>query len=223
MSVLLASELILDHRDAYHEESRSVTQISSERPPVMFEYEKATWFQEPAAAIGLNLTARMLRLTGHPEGFGPLFPWREALWRLRHECRHSHLGHTDRDAFEGSLCQRLVYLVVVYDYSPDMAAIQLGVDPTRSMRVLEEALRWLDVAIDREQARREAKEKMADHQAAENLMQRFERDHDEKSERKAWEWLTAHGYDLPPWEVEAARRLEQHQKNGCPRCKVDVA
>lgn len=223
MSTVLASELILDHRDAYHEESRAVTQVSTERPPVLFDFEKAAWYEEPAAAIGLNLSALMVRLIGHPDGYGQAFPWRQALWGLRHECRSQHLGHTDRDVFEGSLCQRLVYLVVVYDYSPDMAALSLGIDPVRSMRVLEEALRWIEGALDRQQERTEARHKMTDHQAADGLITHFEREHNEPREQRAWEWLIAHDYVLPSWEFEQARRHAYHQENGCPSCPWAVA
>lgn len=221
--VVLASELVLDHRVAYHEESRSVLKVSTERPPVLFDFEKATWWEEPAAAIGLNLSALMVRLIGHPDGFGQAFPWRQALWALRHECRSQHLGHTDRDVFEGSLCQRLVYLVVVYDFSPDMAAQELGIDPTRSMRVLEEALRWINGDLDRQQERAVARQKMTDHQAAEGLISRFERDHNEAREERAWGWLIAHGYVLPAWEVEAERRRAYHREGGCPTCPWAVA
>jgi hypothetical protein len=223
MTVALASELILDHRDAYHEEARAVEELSSSRPPVLFDYESASWKEADAAMLGLNLTAIMVRILGHPDGYGQAFPWRQALWRLRHECRSSHLGHTDRDVFEGSLCQRLVYLVVVYDYSPDMAAWQLGVDPARSMRLLEEALRWIERSIDREQERLEAKTKMLDHQASEVLLSRFDREHNDERERLAWEWLIAAGYALAPWGVEQARRRAEHQLHGCPRCRVDAA
>jgi hypothetical protein len=224
MTVAVLSELILDHRAAYQAETRAVLQISTERPPVLFDYEKAAWFEEPAAAIGLNLSALMVRLTGHADGFGHVFPWRQSAWRLRYECRTQHLGHTDRDAFEGSLCQRLVYLVVPFEYSPDMAAWQLSLTPDRSMRVLEEALHWIDGNLRDEDDRLEEREKMRDHQATVTLMAHFERQHNEQREQRAWEWLVAHGYpQLPSWELERERRLAYHQLNGCPRCRVDAA
>lgn len=213
--------LLIEHRAMYRDELSVVHDLSTEHPPVLFDYARAEWQEAEAAMVGLNLTAQLVRLLGHPEGFGQLFPWRAALWRLRHECRGSHLGHVERPEFSGSLCHRLTSLTVAQDYSPDMAALALGLDPRRALRVLESALRWIEDSIDRERARQEARQAMLDHQAAEILAIRFARDHDQPREERAWEWLRRHGYAaLPSWEIEAARRAAEHELFGCRNCPL---
>ena len=136
--------------------------LVSRQPPTTFDYQLAGWAQEPAAAIGMTVSARLLKYVGHADGFGSDFPWHRALWRLRFYCRKNHEFHraADRPYWRGSLCQQLVTFVILRGWSVQNAAEILLYDNPEP--VLREALQWIEDSIDA--SRRKAEKQQRDEQ-----------------------------------------------------------
>src|SRR5690348_11112766 len=103
------TNLIADHRQLYAAE-RQLSAMVAHHPPVTIDLNTGILQEEPSAAIGMTVNARLLRLLGHPDGYGASFPWSKALWRLRAECRRKHPHHRGSDVpyWRGSLCHQAV-------------------------------------------------------------------------------------------------------------------
>jgi hypothetical protein len=132
----------------------------STRPPTTFDYGQVAWVQEPADANGMNLSGRMVKLLGHPEGFGSDFPWSRALYRLRWDCRKNHPNHRGADVpyWRGSLCHELVRFVILREFSVQSAAAVLRYDNPEP--ILRQALTFIEESMDhaRERAEKRARE-----------------------------------------------------------------
>ena len=120
-------------------------------PPGGRTYELETR-EEPAAAIGMSLSAPMVRLLGHHEGYGLAFPVRRALAEWNRYCRAHHQrwpDHIDQPA-----CSVIAYAVIRDQCSLVWAAEQAGVSYLRAERLLTAAVermaswqgRWFEVA-----------------------------------------------------------------------------
>ena len=96
--------LIADHRQMYAAE-RYISRLATTTPPVMKDPDSGQYTSD-AGHLGMTLTARLLRLLSHPEGYGRSFPWSKALWYLRVSCRRDHPFHRGSDVpyWRGSLC-----------------------------------------------------------------------------------------------------------------------
>jgi hypothetical protein len=108
--------------------------------------------EEPAPAIGMALSASMVRLLGHDEGYGLAFPVRRALAGLTRHCRHDHKRWPDHA--EQLACACLAYAVIANGVPLPLAAREIGIRPARADRLLRAAVVWMAA----EQARWFAKE-----------------------------------------------------------------
>jgi hypothetical protein len=108
------SDLIATHRDMYRADM-SIPKLVSRQPPTSLDRNSGVTTQEPGAATGMAMSGRLLKLLGHPEGYGADFPWLKALWLLRVECRRHHPHHrsADRPYWRGALCYEAVKLVCI--------------------------------------------------------------------------------------------------------------
>ena len=160
--------------------------------------------------------------------YGVAFPFAAALSVLRHTCRRGHTGHTDRDAWTGSLCHRLVMWSVYWGFSVDVAARECGIDREHADRLLTGALREIS---DTMAARRAVP---SEHRSGElspseiaklgcEVFRRAVRDFD--LEQRIWAGLRQRDPSLRPWEDEWAdrqRRLLEHRA-ACDRCRLERA
>lgn len=230
--------LLADARAAYASDIR-IPQLTQLQPPVTVDLRTGARSEEPSAIIGRMLSGRLLRLLGHPDGYGEQHPWLRSLWRLRYvECRGSHRDHFEMPAWRGSLCHQVVRLVVVREFSLVSACQVLEVEPDRTSRVLVHALRWIEADIDDRRSAAERREKVErDHRASEGLFSVFVREHDVERERRRWERMRAryprhysnpllairHAGEplLSAWEDELRRRRDFHREKGCgPDCTL---
>lgn len=227
--------LIRGHRgaaesDLHNFASRQQRNLSTDRPAVLFDFGKKDWVSEDAAQLGLNLSARLTKLLGHPEGYGQSYPWRSAAWRLRYHCRREHPGHTERDEFRGALCERLVKLVILYHHSLEEACGVLGTSPDRTAQNLVKALDWISGDMDRADDDAERKEAQKAVSPEETVTEQLHRHHEVEYERRLWirlRWTfwrkpKDRRVKLPPWKVELERRRALHRKMECPSCKLRV-
>lgn len=97
--------------------------------------------EEPAAAIGMSLSASMVRLLGHDEGYGLAFPVRRALAGWTRQCRHSHKRWPDHA--QQATCASLAYAVIAYEIPLEVASLRLGISPFRGELLLREAIVWM--------------------------------------------------------------------------------
>lgn len=84
--------------------------------------------------------------------------WASSLFYLKHACRKDHPGHTEREPFRGSLCWRVVYLVICSELDPTQAADELGIPTESVLRHLNSALRWITEDMDRKARIRNARD-----------------------------------------------------------------
>lgn len=211
---------LLEDARAMYESDIWLDQLVSEAPPVTLDRRLGILREEPAARIGMTVSGRVLRLIGHPAGYGRAHPWLHSLYRLGWYCRNEHHDHAERRAWRGALCAQLVRLVVV-DQLPLPATCQvLELDVERTRPVLANALRWIESDVD---ARREDDERRGaierDHLATETLLALFARQHDVAREARVWTRLRRR-WHLRPWEDELERRERFHTEKGCPRCPL---
>jgi hypothetical protein len=124
--------------------------------------------------------------------FGSL-QWNRAWFYLRHRvCRSSHSEHWERPEWYGSLCGRIVHLVIREEYPLTWAMAKLGLTHEgKSRRTLDSGLLIIERRL----------EVMAD-------------DRPESSPRSPAEWMA------PAFEHHALDGLHrQHPDNGgCPQC-----
>lgn len=160
------ADLIAEHRDL-HAADLVIPRLVSRQPPTTLDPHTGVLYEEPAARTGMAMSARLLRRLGHPEGFGQVFPWSSALWRMKAWCRRSHPQHrsAERPYWRGSLCWMAVKLVVVGaeagyigPLSPSRAAGVLRID--RIEEVLAGAFRQIESEMNEAQARAEKREAM---------------------------------------------------------------
>ena len=101
-----------------------------------YEYEEE---EEPPDRGGMNLSAAMIRLIGHDEGYGLAFPVRRALAEWNRYCRSHHQRWPDHAT--RPVCAELAYAVIRNRYSLAWAAEQSGVSYLRAERLLIGAVR----------------------------------------------------------------------------------
>jgi hypothetical protein len=156
------TNLIADHRQLFELDLR-IPEMVTRHPPVTLDLHTGIPEEEPAAAVGMNVSARLLRLIGHPDGYGHHHPWRTALWRLRYDCRRRHPEHTAEEPWRGSLCHRLIRLVIEYERPLPDAADELGIDRAKAAGLLRAGLIWIEGSIDRARDDAERRETLVDH------------------------------------------------------------
>jgi hypothetical protein len=149
-------QLIEDHRQLYRSDLH-IDRLVSRQPPTSLDLNNGQLHEEPAAAIGMSMSGRLLRLLGHPEGYRGAHPWLEAWHKLRWNCRRNHPYHRagDRPYWRGSLCHELVRFVIVDDWSVHNASKILRYDNPEP--VLRSALSFIEQSID--DARRKAEQR----------------------------------------------------------------
>lgn len=147
---------IATHRGMYRDELH-IERLVQRQPPTTLDLNTGVLHQEPAAAIGMTISGRLLKYVSHPEGYGADFPWSRALYRLRFDCRRNHPYHraADRPYWRGSLCWQLVTFVIVRGWSVHSAAEILRYDNPEP--VLRTALAFIEAAMD--DARRKAEKR----------------------------------------------------------------
>ena len=165
----LADQITL-HRNLYRDDTH-ISRLVQRQPPTTLDLNTGTLHQEPAAAVGMTMSARLLKYVSHPESYGSEFPWSKALYRLRWNCRKRHLDHraADRPYWRGSLCWQAVHLVVVRGFGPVPAAqilritsiedVLLGIENEKGERT-GGALGFIESAMDdyRERAEKRSRE-----------------------------------------------------------------
>jgi hypothetical protein len=155
------ADRIEDHRALYRadleiQQITSAPRVGSHRatrPPTTFDYGKAAWIQEPADANGMNLSGRMVKYLGHPEGYGSSFPWSKGWWLLRGHCRRSHRYHLTPPHWRGALCWQLVNLTIVQGMSVYNAARVTQYDNPEPL--LNDAFDFIEAEIDKQRAKQE--------------------------------------------------------------------
>jgi hypothetical protein len=107
-------QAIETHRELYRSDL-FIDRMVARQPPTSLDLNTGVLHQEPAAAIGMTVSGRLLRYVSHPEGYGADFPWSKAFWHLKNWCRKEHYTHRgpDRTYWRGSLCYEAVKLVVI--------------------------------------------------------------------------------------------------------------
>jgi hypothetical protein len=154
------------HRELYRSDL-FIDRLVARQPPTSLDLNTGVLHQEPAAAIGMTVSGRLLRYVSHPEGFGSDFPWSKALWLLRVECRRRHPHHRSakRPYWRGSLCHEAVKLVIIGaeangtgPLSPEHAGQILRID--RIDELLLRCFRFLEESMDdfRRRAEKRARE-----------------------------------------------------------------
>jgi hypothetical protein len=106
------ARLVEFHRTLRRDELR-IDRMVARQPPSSRDPSTGVVHQHEAAAIGMNMSARLYRFV---ESAPPMeFPWHAALSSLRVECRRKHPQHrsSDRPYWRGALCHQAVKLVVV--------------------------------------------------------------------------------------------------------------
>lgn len=94
---------------------------------------------------GPSLSPQMVaRLSEPPYGAS----WAAALFALRHTCRSRHPDHQGPKAWRGSLCHRLVWLVIVGERALAEACARMGLEEHRTQRTLATALRFIEAHIE---------------------------------------------------------------------------
>ena len=155
------------HREMMRDDAR-IDRLVSRQPPTTRDPNTGIVHQHDAAAVGMNMSARLYRYVEAPGSSE--FPWRAAFRRLRFECRRNHPYHTGPTVpyWRGSLCQELVRLVIIgperriagHDgpMSVQNAAEILRYDNPEP--VLRYALSYIEATID--EARRKAEKRLRD-------------------------------------------------------------
>lgn len=144
------------HRCLYYDDLH-IERLVSRQPPTSLDLNTGVLHQEPGAATGMPMSARLLKYVSHPEGYGSDFPWSKALWRLKLHCRKEHPYHraADRPYWRGSLCWQLVTFTVCRNWSVQNAAEILRYDNPEP--VIRQALEFMEQHIDKARARQERK------------------------------------------------------------------
>jgi hypothetical protein len=152
------TEAIAQHRELYRSDL-IIERMVARQPPTSFDLNTGRLHQEPAAAIGMTVSGRLLKFVSHPEGFGADFPWSKAVAKLRWDCRRNHPFHRagDRPYWRGSLCHQLVRFVVIQGWSVENAAKILRYDNPEP--ILRAALQFIEESMDHARAKAEKRER----------------------------------------------------------------
>lgn len=145
---------IATHRGMYRDELH-IERLVQRQPPTTLDLNTGVLHQEPAAAIGMTISGRLLKYVSHPEGYGGEFPWSKGLFSLRWWCRKNHEFHraADRPYWRGSLCHQLVTFTVIRGWSVHNAAEILRYDDPEP--VLRLALEYIEQRMDAEREKAE--------------------------------------------------------------------
>lgn len=148
------------HRNLYRDDTW-IERLVQRQPPTTLDAHTGMLDQEPADAVGMSMSARLLRYVSHPEGYGSDFPWSKALWLVRSWCRRTHRRryHSTETHWNGSLCHQMVVYVVIRGWSVQNAAAILGYDNPEP--ILRDAFQYIEETMDdfrrkQEQRAREA-------------------------------------------------------------------
>ena len=133
------------HRNLYRDDL-FIDRLVQRQPPTSLDLNTGVLDQEPAAAIGMTISGRLLRYVSHPEGYGSDFPWSKALWLLRSWCRREHRYHMTPRHWNGSLCHQLVIFVVIRGWSVQNAAAILAYDNPEP--ILRDAFTFMEDTMD---------------------------------------------------------------------------
>lgn len=143
------------HRDDAH-----IDRLVSRHPPTTLDLNTGQLQEEPAAAIGMTVSGRLLRYVGHPDGMGSDFPWARSVAKLRYDCRRNHPHHRGADVpyWRGSLCHQFVRLVIMQGRSVEQAAQILRYDNPEP--ILRAAFAFIESTMDdfRAKAEKRARE-----------------------------------------------------------------
>jgi hypothetical protein len=152
------TEAIATHRELYRSDLL-IDRLVARQPPTSLDLNTGRLHQEPAAAIGMTVSGRLLKFVSHPEGFGADFPWSKAVAKLRWDCRRNHPYHRagDRPYWRGSLCHQLVRFVVIQGWSVENAAKILRYDNPEP--VLRAAFDFIIEQMDHARAKAEKRER----------------------------------------------------------------
>lgn len=185
-------------------------------------YRSAIGSARPLGWTGLPFKPAFQRYIGHPDEYGYEFIAAASFEEIRDYCRSKHHEEHHNPQPFGSLCKRMAIAIVeLRQPLSHVASVEgLGIFAVRKHLedVLSYAASW-----------REQKKKMAiDHDTAADVPadpigDMLRREHDEAHEERLWNRLRARYPKMPEWEVERARRIEEHRKLGCPRCMTIAA
>lgn len=150
--------LIALHRSLRKDELH-IDRLTADEPPVFVDPNTGERRSDEMSKLGPTLS---FRLTAYITGsYGTTFPWARAAFLLRVTCRREHPEHQDRREFRGSLCNRLVNLVVGEGWDPGKASVFLDIDPDRARRTLGHALRTIEAHLDAQRERAERAQREA--------------------------------------------------------------
>lgn len=142
--------LIHKHR-IYYSRDLEIYQLADDEPPVFTDPETGKRSADPMSMMGPTLSWPLTSYIA--DAYGLTFPWSRAAFVQWVNCRRVHPAHQDRPEFEGSLCRRLVVLVIRQGFSIDRACLKIGLTPERAAPVLRSALLGIDAEIRRQRAK----------------------------------------------------------------------
>lgn len=159
---------LADLQHDYRRESE-IEQLTVTRPPVtrhVMDGNVVLTVQEPADAVGRNLSAPMIALIGAHQADEARYdrgrhPVRAALVAWERVCRREHRQVPGRapmwpDHVHGPLCADLAWAIVRDEMSLNAAALFFGCEYPRAERLLDRATRYMRSSIDRWQDERDA-------------------------------------------------------------------
>lgn len=150
------AESIELHRGLYRDDL-NIKHLTTESPPVFTDGQTGKRTSDPMSMIGPTLSWPLTRYIG--EEYGYVFPWNRGLSIMRYRlCRKEHPEHLDRPEWRGSLCYELVAYTIRREYGLPAACYELGTSPDRSGRVLNNALYWIENAMDAQRQHQEDKQ-----------------------------------------------------------------
>ena len=154
-------QTIILHRNLYRDDTH-ISRLVQRQPPTTLDLNTGTLHQEPAAAVGMTMSARLLKYVSHPEGFGSEFPWSRALYSLRGWCRREHRRryHSTEKHWDGSLCHQMVKYVVIRGWSVQNAAAILDYDDPEP--ILRDAFDYIERRMEDFRVQAERKEREID-------------------------------------------------------------
>ena len=152
------------HRELYRSDIR-IDRLVTRQPPTTLDLNTGILEEEPADRVGMNLSGAMVRLLGHPEGYGAHHPWSKALWLTRSWCRRHHRRryHAAERHWNGSLCHQMVMYVVVNGWSVQNAAAILDYNDPEP--ILRDALQFIEDTMDDFRRQQERKARLDEGQA----------------------------------------------------------
>lgn len=143
MTVTESVNAVLTEWQAAYQFEAYIAKISVSTPPVTPSGPEGAylWEQEPGPAIGMALSGRMVRLIGHHENYGMVFPVRRSLSEWERKCRREHArwpDHRDRP-----VCAELAWGLIRDRASMVWLCDQLDVSIGRADRLVALALEYM--------------------------------------------------------------------------------